>query len=486
MLPHMASMIPCSNCGHLEQLSSRFDPVSVDNLRQPLEELDLEIANIEGALDKLKSRKALLKRRVNRLVAPILRLSPDILCSEIFLRCIDDVWKIHSSRISVPFTLGSICGAWRDLTLSTPWLWNKVSVDLDRSSASRCALLEGWLARSSDYPLSIQLRGGLHHTPFITEALDIISRFSERWHRIDFRVAPEWFETLAGIQTRLPLLTSVVLKGDYNYQKIQLFSAAPQLREVTLIDLQLTQVTLPMTQLTRLTIPIYSDVEECLNTLRCAPRLGACVLNFSTIIQLRNVLLPMVMPQVESLELRTRQANVKFISHLMDAFSLPSTHSLKFIMEFSLFPHMNFVSLINRSSCSLTRLELSCVVISDIHLLQCLQVVPLLSVLALDYTSVEASIFRMLNPNHASDFGYTGPLLPNLQTFVYIAWPDDISLDGDVIDMLCSRWNSNDVAGLRFVTITTRNPSISNTGTKELMQHLISQGMEIRVSSMLH
>lgn len=58
-------------------------------------------------------------------------------------------------------TLGSVCGAWRNLTLSMPSLWSRVSVDLDQASASRCALLERWLARSGDHLLSIRLIG--HH-----------------------------------------------------------------------------------------------------------------------------------------------------------------------------------------------------------------------------------------------------------------------------------------------------------------------------------
>lgn len=475
-------MIPCLKCGHLQQPSPTFHPVSSGNLRQ----LDLEIAHIEAALDELRTRKAVLKRQVNHIVAPVLRLPPEI-SSEIFIRCIDDVWRNHCSRISVLFALGSICGAWRDLTWAMPWLWNKISVDLDRSSASRCALLEGWLSRSRNYPLSIQLRGGHHRTSFTSQTLDIISHFSERWQHIDFRaVAPECLEKLAKIQTQLPLLTSVVLAGDTTYPTIQIFGVAPQLKEVKLIGLKLTQVTLPMTQLTRLKIPIYL-LEECLDVLRCAPRLAACVLNFNAI-QWGNVLPLMVVPQIESLELLTRQANSRPISHFMDFLSLPSVHTLKFTMDFSLFPYKSFISLINRSSCSLTRLDLSCVSTSDDHLLQCLSAVSLLKVLALGYINGRISPFRMLNPNHASDFGYTKPLLPNLGTFIYIAWEAGISLDGDPIDMLCSRWGRhavrNNVACLRVFTITTPRPSASNTGTKELVQQLISQGMNISVSSL--
>jgi hypothetical protein len=144
---------------------------------------------------------------------------------------------------------------------------------------------------------------------------------------------------------------------------------------------------------------------------------------------------------------------------------------------------MSFVSLINRSSCSLTRLVLSRLIISDINLLKCLRVVPLLKVLSLKYSSAGTRTFRMLNPNHASEPGHTDPLLPNLETFIYVSWKPEVHLNDDFIDMLCSRWNGNGVACLRFTTISVSDPHISKARTKDLLQHLISQGMDIRISS---
>lgn len=47
------TVIPCSNCGHLEQSDSRFDPIPsrTGNAQQQLEDLESEIARIEAYLE---------------------------------------------------------------------------------------------------------------------------------------------------------------------------------------------------------------------------------------------------------------------------------------------------------------------------------------------------------------------------------------------------------------------------------------------------
>jgi hypothetical protein len=470
-------MIPCSNCGHLEE-NSRFDPVSSSNPRQQLAELDLEIARIEAYLHDLQSKKPSLKRQLNHIVAPVLQLPPDIF-SEIFLCCIDKDWENPRFTTS-PFALGSICGTWRDLVWSMPWLWNKVKVIRPWPSASRCTLLEGWLARAGDYPLSIQLRGD--HKSFIAHILNIFLRFSERWNSFIFDIPYECFHTLA-VETRLPLLTSVDFCLSHKLvQKIQAFSAAPQLQAVTLRGVPLLSlVDLPIHQLTKLAAA-FRDSNECLDVLGRASRLSIGSILLYNPAQCQNTVAPLVVTQLQSLSLTSGSS----ISPFLDALCLPSIHTLHFNAGRTnlVFPHTSFLSLMHRSSCSLTKFDLDYLSFSDVHLLQCLRAVPLLRELALRNTNAGAGTFRMLNPDHALDFSYTGPLLPNLQAFVFANHKDGFSLHGDLIDMLSSRWDRNGFAHLRLVAITTSRSLSSSTHAQEIMQHLVSQGMDIRIAAM--
>lgn len=100
------------------------------------------------------------------------------------------------------------------------------------------------------------------------------------------------------------------------------------------------------------------------------------------------------------------------VSQFFDALSLPSIHTLQIDLNSNHFPRASFVSLINRSSCSVTRLVLSSVLILDVHLLQCLRAVPCLRTLELRFVEITTRRFHMLDPKYAPCFSYTGQLFP--------------------------------------------------------------------------
>jgi F-box-like len=380
----------------------------------------------------------------------ILRLPPEI-SSQIFLASITHDATVdisctspHSPHSLNPIVLGRICAAWRHLAWSLPLLWNRVAVSLTQCSPTVCILLEQWVARSGQLPLSIYLTCNQVYLDIrpdsdVMRTFTIISRCCERWYHIDFQIPAECFQILACVQGRLSFLTSMVLNTDLvNAEKsLQMFSVSPRLQAVVFKGIPMNVDSLPRYQLTTICGSVYA-LEHCLDVFRRSPQLVKCRLTEISHFQ-GDVLHPVVAPHLESLHLSFKPGCLltRPISDIIDALTLPSIREFALEANSETFPHMSFIKLLDRSSCSLTRLDLWFILISDIHLLEFLQVLPSLTHLDLGHSGT-TGVFRMLNPHYASHFGYTNPLLPKLHTFVYEDRRFNLQ---DVTDMLAARWN---------------------------------------------
>jgi hypothetical protein len=262
----------------------KLEGLSNDPRRQ-LEELDSKVAHLEALLEQLKGKQIPLKRQINRLCAPVLRLPPE-LSSEIFLAYLP-VGRIspRNGLARTPLVLGSVCSDWRNQAWSMPWLWNRICVCLNRRRQRQCTptvtgLLEEWLALSRDLPLSIDLRYDERvdsDEAIVTAIITVIASFCERWHSISFSLPSSLFQAFRCVQGRLTRLTSVTLslwKTDGQHvveDAVQLFSVAPRLQKVEWW-LDWNRSVLPMAQLTHLSVH-PRDFEVCLDILRSSPRL---------------------------------------------------------------------------------------------------------------------------------------------------------------------------------------------------------------------
>lgn len=177
----------------------------VDNVRETIaitlartSEIDNEISRMEEALEILRGKREDLRtcESFHRdLVAPVRCLPSEILC-EIFDHCIttqswvnDDplAQKDISPRLDkTPLLLASVCRYWRGTMLVIPKLWSSISLNFQLQHLKTDVSLVGlWLARAKDWPLSINLEGGLRPAYAEVQAImaEVASR-SDRWRNI--------------------------------------------------------------------------------------------------------------------------------------------------------------------------------------------------------------------------------------------------------------------------------------------------------------
>ncbi|KAF5375912.1 hypothetical protein D9615_008199 [Tricholomella constricta] len=464
---------------------------SIDDPRQQLLELECEISRVEALLAKLVQRRVPLKRKINRRFAPMLSL-PVELCSEIFTTCFPPTWDTEGT--CSPLILGQVCTAWRNLAWSMPWLWNNVFLSSTRPTPAHVELLEEWIARSANLPLSIHLRLKIENADVdmrdVTHLMDAVARCSKRWRTINFEVpfffpADPYVSNL--IPTKFPILTSAAIQVEHVRTPLNLFIDAPQLQDVQLIGFPRNSFDLPWDHITRLRLN-PTTVQQCLELLGTAPNLIHCIFENITRSDVVNPT-PILAPSLQSLEVISFTHTP--ISELLDTLRIPNVLDLSFHVTGNTFPHWSFISLMVRSSCVLQRLSLNAVRISEWQLWECLEAVPsLLSLRLINIDRLSNDTIRVLNPQNHTMLGSQKYLLPMLQELVYTG-----ALEINFLAMantLYSRWmgvgasvstpSADNVAQLQSFKFTTSAPAVFGTDEKVQlghMQQLVKEGMDI-------
>ena len=113
-------------------------------------------------------------------------------------------------------------------------------------------------------------------------ALGFIARHAERWRNIAFHLSLEEYAVLeaTGLGKRLPNLLYLSTSEPFMYPGVprscvNLFSAAPQLREVELRGVYSPMLVLPLNHLTRLTVH-GNNVADCFEILHRCPNAIYC------------------------------------------------------------------------------------------------------------------------------------------------------------------------------------------------------------------
>lgn len=219
------------------------------------------------------------KLQSRTLTYPVLTLPPEI-TAEIFVHFLPDYPELPP--ISAPLQLCAICQQWRQIALSTPSLWRAIRISHGTAGIEeeeeedselldkKLELLEAWLTRSGNYPLSLEL------TCNSARLLEAIVQHCQRWEYVDV-LAP--IEHLRLIQGDMPLLQratfgpTVLPRGS---SPLTLFDRAPQLKKAVLTRFFLKSVmSMPWAQLTHL----YADCvfeNECTAILSDATHLVHC------------------------------------------------------------------------------------------------------------------------------------------------------------------------------------------------------------------
>lgn len=101
-----------------------------------ISELNREISQLEMAMQELQRKKISLQKFANNyksLFVPVTRLPVNVI-SKIFQQSVivpwlDIAWNITECACDkTPLAIASVCRQWRNVALSTPWLWSTLSL----------------------------------------------------------------------------------------------------------------------------------------------------------------------------------------------------------------------------------------------------------------------------------------------------------------------------------------------------------------------
>lgn len=139
---------------------------------------------------------------------------PELL-GAIFLRCLDGTEYVElRDQNSVLMTLTRVCKTWRDVALSTPDLWARISLRIATRTGKHAnlyaALLKCWLARSGNRPLSLRVEVSRAMGDMMFAVVAPILPVAFRWRKLDL-TAPSTvvLPVISLLGKRTPLLENI-------------------------------------------------------------------------------------------------------------------------------------------------------------------------------------------------------------------------------------------------------------------------------------
>ncbi|KAK7062268.1 F-box domain-containing protein [Favolaschia claudopus] len=318
---------------------------------------------MEGQLTELQTQINLMD------LAPcdccILTLPPEI-TSEIFGHCsptqrVGDVVNVYEA----PLLLTQVCGAWRQIAISTPALWTTFDITLkhpgDLPKLGRIA--QTWFERAKNFPLVLRIRGPLKENKTLGRLIKTFCNHSGQMRSLEFYTGGEDLET---IQLNIPGVLdlailqrlSIRLTDDWDCERrqgIKIFETAPNLQEVLISDTLPSFLSLPWQQLTTITAEMVS-VTTCMKLMRLTPILVKCFLSPFLVGDAIDVARRerLYLPQLQHLTLFSTTTT----GFVLDSITLPALQTLE-IRRADRFDAENFDCFLERSSPPLQKLVIT-------------------------------------------------------------------------------------------------------------------------------
>ena len=310
---------------------------------------------------------------------------------------------------------GQVCRRWREISLSTPYLWSFITVNMSPFLLLIRAPVMSWLSRTGGHPLSILFTatyGYGDNNIYIEEPFRQTRASSHRWKHVSMSIALARREIFRTIKGKLPILESLRL-GQSNEnlsggEIIDIFTPAPKLTSLHLFSpLGPGVLIIPWDQLTELTLTGHavkmmpSILSRCSNIVKCSA-------NFPR--EFRGVVEVVPKPSVENTSLRSLELD--FTWHDDDGINyiqFPSLSDLKFSGDPTI-----VTNLLRRSSCSLTSLYLGAIWLHHDILINVLQLSPALEALELSGPQCSALTASVLSKLTVEPGPYL-PLAPKLR-----------------------------------------------------------------------
>ncbi|KAF9481691.1 hypothetical protein BDN70DRAFT_854645 [Pholiota conissans] len=318
---------------HPESLSDIELVASSDDPRAELDIVQAEVARVAQTLKALMDKTHVLRGRVNEMYSPAIRLLPVEITAEIFQACIPvfNMDDAIDAKEFVPLLLGSVCSSWRRIAWSAPTLWSSLTLRLNTTHIhTQIVLLDEWLSRSGDLPLSIRLfsEEEIHWASATTPgtAIEVIKKYASRWRGLDLRLPTSCYKYLPSSDEHLPMLQSLNLnppggQGERRH-KVDMSNSA-KIQHLSLSCVYLISMKFQWVHVTDLRLEAFY-VDECLEALRQSPQLQSC--------SLRNIIggddghalpdAPLVLPALRNFSIENEKDT--HIALLLDTIMMPS------------------------------------------------------------------------------------------------------------------------------------------------------------------
>ncbi|KAJ7042925.1 hypothetical protein C8F04DRAFT_1075282 [Mycena alexandri] len=211
--------------------------------------------------------------------APHITTLPPELLAEIFLNFLPRYPESPpcAGRLS-PLLLCRICRQWRMVALSTPTLWRAISLDFletDDLRIQKIELLENWVSRSGNCPLSVSIRIANPFHRLLDRLLHAVMTHCERWQHVTLYIPSSRMHLIQGEMPQLRNLNFGPINSS-TYGPFTLFDRAPQLRTLFLTNnFFASNFRLPWGQITHLESASFYE-HECLEILSEAAHLIRC------------------------------------------------------------------------------------------------------------------------------------------------------------------------------------------------------------------
>ncbi|KAF8814589.1 hypothetical protein BYT27DRAFT_7206045 [Phlegmacium glaucopus] len=444
---------------------------------------------------------------------------PNELMAEIFATtCHADSYTFSNDgnrrKRTTPLILGKVCGQWRAITWSTPYIWSHISLSLSTPRyETQIKLLSVWLTRSGVCPLTINLIFDCENdwTDIIpTELIQLLLASANRWRAINLVLPESWYSLLAELKHSLPLLVTVVsqpLWADCGLtpskrKRLNLFEFAPLLRDVHVNGYYLSDVDVPWEQLDRFTLQhVYLD--ECFYALVKTPNLTYCriytvlINDVNRNITEHSIELPLLQ------ELVIHSASWADISRLLSKMTVPLLDTLKISApRIDREPVELPVSFICDPKCLLKRLRLSewSFVCEESEFVRYLRSIPSLEELDIDMqssppiTELLHHILELTEPNspNSSPSDDDTTFLPNLQIFKFSGpiHATNSNYDDNLTALIEKRLEHSKrcsgnllVSPLKVFEVITEEtyPFTSTPSVKPRLSKLADEGLQLKV-----
>jgi hypothetical protein len=360
-------------CHHIAQIVTEQD--------ERISHIDEEIHRLHLLLQPLlrdRGKVHAFREAHRQLLSPSRRIPPEI-WSEVFVHCLPAGKFVEINVQEAPMLLAQVSSLWRSIVLSTPRLWNSISVGGCNGVVltSKTTLISTWLGRSGNLPLSIEIIEMALPDPQREENfMNAFIPFTPQIKNLTMSAPQSMIQRLVGNRdiSRLTNLNIAITNDGDGLQPLNISDSAIHICHLSISQygFGLDTFHFPWAQLTEFDGQGLS-LNECFNVFRQCHNLS-CLRLRSMSDEYDRVIRPRVlMPNLVSLELRLHDTDIGCIWHNLTLPQLQEANFFFYIVDS--WQKLELFALLDRSSCSLCTLHIPND-ISEEDLVECVERIP--------------------------------------------------------------------------------------------------------------